>query len=89
MTVDWLLGRLGEIFAKVPEIATLKLKEELKCLAAHGVNVDKEQQGAFLDAEIAAYLLNPLRTAMPMRSWPGSMRALRFLPMQNYLVRIN
>lgn len=61
VTVDWLLGRLGEIFAKVPEIATLKLKEELKCLAAHGVNVDKEQQGAFLDAEIAAYLLNPLK----------------------------
>lgn len=61
VTADWLLGRLGEIFAKVPEIATLKLKEELKCLAAHGVNVDKEQQGAFLDAEIAAYLLNPLK----------------------------
>ncbi|WP_440322571.1 DNA polymerase I [Laedolimicola sp.] len=61
MTADWLLGRLGEIFAKVPEIATLKLKEELKCLAAHGVNVDKKQQGAFLDAEIAAYLLNPLK----------------------------
>lgn len=61
VTVDWLLGRLGEIFAKVPEIATLKLKEELKCLAAHGVNVDKEQQGVFLDAEIAAYLLNPLK----------------------------
>lgn len=61
VTADWLLGRLGESFAKVPEIATLKLKEELKCLAAHGVNVDKEQQGAFLDAEIAAYLLNPLK----------------------------
>ncbi len=61
VTADWLLGRLGEIFAKVPEIATLKLKEELKRLAAHGVNVDKEQQGAFLDAEIAAYLLNPLK----------------------------
>ena len=61
VTADWLLGRLGEIFAKVPEIATLKLKEELKCLAAHGVNVDKKQQGAFLDAEIAAYLLNPLK----------------------------
>ena len=61
VTADWLLGRLGEIFAKVPEIATLKLKEELKGLAAHGVNVDKEQQGAFLDAEIAAYLLNPLK----------------------------
>ena len=61
VTADWLLGRLGKIFAKVPEIATLKLKEELKCLAAHGVNVDKEQQGAFLDAEIAAYLLNPLK----------------------------
>ena len=61
VTADWLLGRLGEIFAKVPELATLKLKEELKCLAAHGVNVDKEQQGAFLDAEIAAYLLNPLK----------------------------
>ena len=61
VTADWLLGRLGEIFPKVPEIATLKLKEELKCLAAHGVNVDKEQQGAFLDAEIAAYLLNPLK----------------------------
>ena len=61
VTVDWLLGRLGEIFAKVPEIATLKLKEELKCLAAHGVTVDNEQQGAFLDAEIAAYLLNPLK----------------------------
>lgn len=61
VTAEWLLGRLGEIFAKVPEIATLKLKEELKCLAAHGVNVDKEQQGAFLDAEIAAYLLNPLK----------------------------
>lgn len=61
VTADWLLGCLGEIFAKVPEIATLKLKEELKCLAAHGVNVDKEQQGAFLDAEIAAYLLNPLK----------------------------
>lgn len=61
VTADWLLGRLGEIFAKVPEIATLKLKEELKCLAAHGVTVDNEQQGAFLDAEIAAYLLNPLK----------------------------
>ena len=61
VTADWLLGRLGEIFAKVPEIATLKLKEELKRLAAHGVNVDKEQQCAFLDAEIAAYLLNPLK----------------------------
>ena len=61
VTAEWLLGRLGEIFAKVPEIATLILKEELKCLAAHGVNVDKEQQGAFLDAEIAAYLLNPLK----------------------------
>lgn len=61
VTADWLLGRLGEIFAKVPEIATLKLKEELKRLAAHGVTVDNEQQGAFLDAEIAAYLLNPLK----------------------------
>ena len=61
VTAVWLLGRLGEIFAKVPEIATLKLKEELKCLAAHGVTVDNEQQGAFLDAEIAAYLLNPLK----------------------------
>ena len=61
VTADWLLGRLGEAFAQVPEIATLKLKEELKCLAAHGVTVDNEQQGAFLDAEIAAYLLNPLK----------------------------
>lgn len=47
VTADWLLGRLGEIFAKVPEIATLKLKEELKCLAAHGVNVDKERRVRF------------------------------------------
>lgn len=61
VTADWLLGRLGEAFAKVPEIATLKLKEELKCLSAHGVTVARERQGAFLDAEIAAYLLNPLK----------------------------
>ena len=36
VTADWLLGRLEAVFAKVPELITLKLKEELKCLAAHG-----------------------------------------------------
>lgn len=61
VTADWLLGRLGEAFAQVPEITTLKLKEALKCLSAHGVTIEKERQGAFLDAEIAAYLLNPLK----------------------------
>ena len=61
VTADWLLGRLGEAFAHVPEITTLKLKEALKCLSAHGVTIEKERQGAFLDAEIAAYLLNPLK----------------------------
>ena len=61
VTADWLLGRLGEAFAHVPEITPLKLNEALKCLSAHGVTIEKERQGAFLDAEIAAYLLNPLK----------------------------
>lgn len=61
VTADWLLGRLEAVFAKVPELITLKLKEELKCLSAHGVTVEEKRQNAFLDAEIAAYLMNPLK----------------------------
>ncbi len=61
VTEDWLLHRLEEILQKVPEILTLQLKEELKVLAAHGIVLSEDREEAFLDAGIAAYLLNPLK----------------------------
>lgn len=44
VTADWLLGRLGEAFAQVPEITTLKLKEALKCLV--GARSDHRKRAA-------------------------------------------
>ena len=61
VTEEWLLHRLEEILQRVPEIWTMKLKEELKLLAAHAIFLPEDRQGAFLDIEIAAYLLNPLK----------------------------
>ena len=54
VTEEWLLGRLSEAFSKAEEIDCLELKEELSLLKNH-------PEQAFLDAEIAAYLLNPLK----------------------------
>lgn len=90
VTADWLLGRLGEAFAHVPEITTLKLKEALKCLSAHGVTIEKERQGRVsgrgncgLSAESAEGQLHLRRTSKGIRESYDS------VPGGCFLVRIN
>ena len=69
VTADWLLGRLGEAFAHVPEIDNPEIKRSVKMSVGRTDVTDQknERQGAFLDAEIAAYLLNPLKDSYDLR----------------------
>ena len=65
VTEGWLLERLLRALEHVGEADCLSLKEELSCLTRSAgrevllLGTDTEE--AFLDAEIAAYLLNPLK----------------------------
>ena len=65
LTEGWLLERLVRILEGADEIACLRLKEELSCLDAAmeeaGISLGPDMEAAFQDAEIAAYLLNPLK----------------------------
>ncbi len=65
VTEGWLLERLLRALKGAGEIVCLGLKEELALLekAAGGNDLpfEPEKEAAFLDAEIAAYLLNPLK----------------------------
>ncbi len=64
VTEEWLLGRLAEALEGADEIACIGLKEELAFL----------QTGfseAYLDAEIAAYLLNPLKDSYSCEELAG------------------
>ena len=65
LTEGWLLERLVRILEGADEIACLRLKEELSCLDAAmeeaGISLGPDTEAAFRDAEIAAYLLNPLK----------------------------
>lgn len=65
LTEGWLLERLVRILEGADEIACLRLKEELSCLDAAmeeaGISLGPDTETAFRDAEIAAYLLNPLK----------------------------
>ena len=65
VTEGWLLERLLRALKGAGEIVCLGLKEELalldKAAGGNGLPFEPEKEAAFLDAEIAAYLLNPLK----------------------------
>ena len=65
VTEGWLLERLLRTLEQVGEADCLGLKEELSCLTKSAgrevLSLGPDTEGAFLDAEIAAYLLNPLK----------------------------
>lgn len=65
VTEEWLLGRFIRVLENAEEVVCLRLKEALSRL---GTATGKQElpfapdtEKAFLDAEIAAYLLNPLK----------------------------
>ena len=64
LTERWLTGRLSKTLAGVGEIVCFGLKEQLKFL-------ETEALGAFQDAEIGAYLLNPLKDSYSCEELAG------------------
>ncbi len=64
LTESWLLGRLSKTLARAEEIDCLGLKGELLFLKT-------ENREAYADAEIAAYLLNPLKDSYSCEDLAG------------------